>query len=444
MSSLLSIASNGVLAAQTGLDVTAQNIANVSTSGYVRRSVDQTELSTPETAGSTGYGTMSGVVVTGIDRDADASQQAEVRRTGSDAARADTLVTGLTSVDNSVEQSNVYSSITQFQSDLTELSSNPTNTSQRATVLADAQNMAQSFNLASQSLASATQDLQTAAGNGVTQLNTLATNLAQLNLKIATDTSPGGNQADLLDQRDAILGQMSQLSDVTTTIAANGTVAVRVGGASGPSLVSGGTASTMAMATASDGTVSFTVGGSAATLTGGSLVGNQQALATAATTKTSLDGIANSLITTVNTVQAGGADLNGNTGAAMFSGTGAGDIAVTMTSGSQIATAAAGSPAGSQDTSNLTALQNGLNTANVSGQTNSLIFNLSNTVASNTTTQTALDAISASAQATLSSQSGVSLDTEATNLLQYQQAFQASGKVIQVASTLFDQLLQIQ
>ena len=43
----------------------------------------------------------------------------------------------------------------------------------------------------------------------------------------------------------------------------------------------------------------------------------------------------------------------------------------------------------------------------------------------------------------LDSQAGVNLDEEAVNLVRYQQAFQACGKAIQVASTLFDTLLAI-
>jgi len=39
--------------------------------------------------------------------------------------------------------------------------------------------------------------------------------------------------------------------------------------------------------------------------------------------------------------------------------------------------------------------------------------------------------------------SGVNLDEEAANLLRYQQAFQASSKVIEISSTLFDSLLRI-
>jgi flagellar hook-associated protein 1 FlgK len=48
-------------------------------------------------------------------------------------------------------------------------------------------------------------------------------------------------------------------------------------------------------------------------------------------------------------------------------------------------------------------------------------------------------------EATLSVQneSGVNLDEEATNLLRYQQAYQASGKVMQVASEMFDVLLSL-
>ncbi|MES2017391.1 MAG: flagellar hook-associated protein FlgK [Pseudomonadota bacterium] len=48
-------------------------------------------------------------------------------------------------------------------------------------------------------------------------------------------------------------------------------------------------------------------------------------------------------------------------------------------------------------------------------------------------------------QATNAQQSvvGVNLDEEAANLLRYQQAYQASGKVMQIASTLFDTLLSL-
>ena len=47
------------------------------------------------------------------------------------------------------------------------------------------------------------------------------------------------------------------------------------------------------------------------------------------------------------------------------------------------------------------------------------------------------------ANAAVQSESGVNLDEEATNLMRYQQAYQAAGKMMQIASQLFDTLLQL-
>jgi flagellar hook-associated protein 1 FlgK len=45
--------------------------------------------------------------------------------------------------------------------------------------------------------------------------------------------------------------------------------------------------------------------------------------------------------------------------------------------------------------------------------------------------------------AAVQSESGVNLDEEATNLLRYQQAYQAAGKMMQIGSQLFDLLLKL-
>jgi flagellar hook-associated protein 1 FlgK len=45
--------------------------------------------------------------------------------------------------------------------------------------------------------------------------------------------------------------------------------------------------------------------------------------------------------------------------------------------------------------------------------------------------------------AAVQAQSGVNLDEEATNLIRYQQAYQAAGKMMQIASQLFDELLKL-
>ena len=55
----------------------------------------------------------------------------------------------------------------------------------------------------------------------------------------------------------------------------------------------------------------------------------------------------------------------------------------------------------------------------------------------------AADALLNQAKASAADVSGVNLDEEATNLIKYQQAYQAAGKVMQIAGTIFDTLLSI-
>ena len=441
-SDLLMIAASGARAARAALDVTAQNIANAGTAGYVRRSVTVTELAGNGASGAVGDVSLFGAGPTMINRDADVFRQSEMRRTASDSARADAQVTGLQDVSQAVEQSNVFPAITQFESALQQLSSNPTDTSLRASALEAARTMAQSFNIAGTSLASVGSQLQFQSSDGVKQVNQLAQNLAAVNTKISADTDPAMNQSVLLDQRDQILQSMAAYGDITTTIAADNTVKVQMGGASGPVLVQGGTASQLAVATVS-GALTFTVGAAPVTLGGGSLAGQAQAFAAYTSASTRLDTIASDLATAANTVQGNGKALDGSTGLPLFSGSTAQTLSLALTSGNQLATAPASAAAGSRDPANLNALMTALNTASVSGNTDSLLFDMSSAVQGATITRDALDAIASNAKTALEAQSGVNLDQEATNLLRYQQAFQASGKVMQVASTLLDTLLNL-
>jgi flagellar hook-associated protein 1 FlgK len=297
--------------------------------------------------------------------------------------------------------------------------------------------------VASNSLQSAVTGMQTGAADGVSKLNDLANSLAKLNLTIGTDTDPASNSATLLDQRDNILKQMADIANITTTFNANNTVTVQLGGSSGPALVNNITANSVTMTTATSGAISFSVGSLPATLSGGTLAGYQQGIAAGLDAQSELDAQAVDFMDIINTAQTAGVDLNGTTGTAMFSGTGAADMAISLTSGSQIAAAPAGSAASSMNASNVTDMLRTMSTEKTSGQLNDLIFKLNSAVSSNTTTRDTLETIASNASTTLASQAGVDLDTEAANLVRYQQAFQASGKVIQVANTLFDQLLNL-
>ena len=135
--------------------------------------------------------------------------------------------------------------------------------------------------------------------------------------------------------------------------------------------------------------------------------------------------------------------FDGSPGQPLFSGNTAGTLALALGSPTQLATAPAGAGANSRDASNLAALQGALSTAGIASGADALLFASASAVQQATTTRDALDSIATNAKTALDAQAGVSLDQEAANLLKYQQAFQASGKVMQVAGTLFDSLLQI-
>lgn len=442
-SDLLSIAKSGARTARIALDVTAQNIANASSEGYVRRSVLLKEVSGSGGIGRVGDISLFGSRLDRVVRNADLFRQAEVRRTGADSARARAEVAGLENVEAALEQSRVYDSIVAFEGSLQQLASDPVDPSLRASVIEEGRTLTRTLNIAASSLDAVGTGLRFEATDGVSQVNILAGELARVNLRLARAADASSDQTSLLDQRDSLLQQMSEFADVTTTINADDTVQVKLGGASGELLVDGGSAATLAMATAADGTISFTLGGTAIAPSAGALAGKAQALEKLAVIRGGLDDVAESLMTTVNTAQSNGVALDGSAGTAMFSGTGAADIALAFEDGARIATAPAGSGAASRDPGNLNALRTALGSADPAGMTDALLFDISSAVAGRTVTRDALDSIAGTALVALQAQAGVDLDNEAVNLMRYQQAFQASGRVMQVASDLFDTLLGI-
>ena len=84
-------------------------------------------------------------------------------------------------------------------------------------------------------------------------------------------------------------------------------------------------------------------------------------------------------------------------------------------------------------------LSNG--TVSISGALGALISNSGAQAAQVNSAQTAQSAVNSQAQTNLQSVSGVNLDQEAANLLQWQQAYQASAQALSVANTLFTSLL---
>ena len=440
-SDLLSIAASGARAARGALDVTAQNIANASSDGYVRRSLRIEEVAASGGAGQIGDISLSGARIAEIRRNADSFLQGEVRRTSGDLQRADVELKGLRNMESALEQSGVFNSIVEFEAVLQQLSSDPVDPSRRAAVVAEAETLANKFNITASGFEAVGEGLRFDAEAQVSGANVIGSELARVNLRLTRAGSGSSDRAALLDQRDQLLERLAGFTTVGTQFAADGTVAVSLGTNPPRSFVQGGTAGTLASATAADGTLSFSVDGQAMAPGSGSLAGAALALTELASVRTRLDTIAAGIADTVNNAQAAGSALDGSQGQPIFTGTTAGTLKVVMTSGQGLAPA--GAVAGSRDDANLSALRQSLATLDPAQQLNGLLFDVSSKVAGRNVTQSALQTIASSARISLEQQSGVDLDTEAANLIRFQQAFQASGRAMQTASDIFDTLLGI-
>jgi flagellar hook-associated protein 1 FlgK len=165
-------------------------------------------------------------------------------------------------------------------------------------------------------------------------------------------------------------------------------------------------------------------------------------------TQSSLDNLAAGLISAVNRQQNDGYDLNGSKGADFFapftpsaSSSNAGAAAtmtVVLTDPDQIAASSDGT---SGDNGNATAMADLQNKPIVSGQTagdyySNLIDQVGNDVSNATSEQQAVGLVLQQLTNQQASISGVSLDEEATNLINYQQAYEASARVISTVDEL--------
>lgn len=443
-SNLLNIGSTGIRAAQAALSVTGQNIANANNADYTRRRLDVAEMTANGGIGQIGDKRLSGVRIEGIGRTASAFLSADMRRTGSNLARADAQLGGLLAAERSVEQSGIYPALVEFEVSLARLASDPLSTPLRVEVLESARSAAAGFGLTAQGLENAMGDAAFAAGDAVTRANGYAAELARINNNLARSQEGSAGRASLLDQRDALLADLSGIAGISTSFDDAGRTTVRLGDNSGPVMVQGETAAALAVAVDADGRLSFDLGGTAVTPVTGTLAGQSLALDRMANLRGELDSVAAGLISAVNTAQANGVAPSGAPGQPLFSGAGAADIAVTLGGPGGIATASAGSPAGSRDTGNLTALQSALAAdGGPTSEMDGVLFGLSSEIANRRVTQGALETIAESAAAALASETAVDLDEEAANLVRFQQAFQASGRVIQAAADIFDTILGV-
>ncbi len=447
MSDLLSIGASGVRAYQTALSTVSENIANTGTAGFTRRTTTLTEVS------SVGGGlnartsvSSNGVTVAGIGRSADAYRSQAVRSAGTDLAKTEAGVTWMNRIETSLSDNQLGDRLTSFFTAAQKLAADPTSEPTRAVMLEAAGTAAAAFTATGAALDTATADLDSTASQAVQSLNSLGTALAKINDGIARTSLGSSTAAQLADQRDQVLEQMSTITDINTSFDTLGRTTVRLGGATGAVFVAGGASEQLSYARNGEGAVQFAVtgagGASAVAPTGGALAGFAEGAQRIAAARGSLNAIATDFTTKVNAVQAQGRDLDGNPGAALFAtGDTPTDISVALTEPRGIAAASA--TGGTRDASNLTALQAVRTSGAFETRTTTLIAGNAAALEQRKVVAEAQSAIREGAVSALASASGVDLDSEAVDLLRFQQAYQASSRVIQTARDTLQTILDI-
>lgn len=439
---LFSIGRSGLTATRASLELSAQNIANASNADYSRRTLSQTELVMTGTIGVNSADSLGGVRAGVIERVESGLVQRQARDASSALARADAEFIAMREAESAIETSDLYEGLVDFEAALIRLEGNPLEPALRLSALESARQLAANFRIADGTLGNARSLVQGETSAEVLQVNELASELAGINRDLVGAREGSAGRAVLLDARDRALRGLSEQFGITPTINPDGTADVTVEGTPPVALVTGPTAGTLSVVTASDGTLSFTIDGTGFMPDGGAMAGRASALTRMAALQTELDALATSAISIANAAQANGVGQDGAPGQPLFAGTGADDIDVVLTAASGLATAPAGSPAGSRDTGNLAALIAALAAPNApSGGTDALLLRLSSEVSALETRRDGLAVVALTAESELLRETGVDLDAEAANLVRLQQAFEANSRVIQVASDIFDTLL---
>ncbi|HEX4140649.1 MAG TPA: flagellar hook-associated protein FlgK [Candidatus Methylacidiphilales bacterium] len=465
---------------QIAIQTTGNNIANINTPGYVRQ---RANFATEVQANSTGEiddGTqvsdienltsslLNSLVQQSLGSQGYADNQASMTSTVQDAL-GEQFTSNSSSSTSSTTQAGegaIQNALTTFFTDFQNLANNPTSTSARQVLVQDAQTLATSINGAYQRLQSTQSQIAGDASNVTTQINSLSTKIASLNQQIIAVQASGTNANDLEDARESDIESLSSLVNVTATTQSDGTVTVALADNSSVVLVDGsdsngqGTTQSLSASYSATGNPPLTISASTTGTLGagvpssGSLgsdldVANNVIGSPAANGNTGLlgqlDGVASALISAVNSQNEAGYDLNGNQGGAFFSGTGAANIAVSSGVAGNPSTIAASSTAGNTlDGSNALAIANlETNNSSILPAFQNMVSNLGETVSTAASSQTTQDQITQQVQDQRNSVSGVSIDEEMTNLINFQQSYAASARFLSTISSLYDTLLSM-
>lgn len=452
---VLGIAGDGLLAQVAGIDTTGQNVSNVNTPGYVRRSAILQ-------ARPLGGPSQGGVEVAGIARSFDRFAWGRVvdeqGKGGAAGARGDALaqVEGIVAPQGGPSIADKLNAL--FQS-FNALSAFPMDIPTRTQALGAATDVAQAFSSTASQLADTRSGLLAKAQGIGAEVNERLTKIAALDARIEEATGRGEPATDLRDTRDKLAGEIGDRIGAKAIEDDKGHFTLF---AAGTALVDGSSASSIDVGLDGNGALAVKAhrpGGSTIDVTSavneGSLGGIREARdVDVPKVQKALDQLAYDVATAVNGVHTTGVGLDAVGGRALFTPPG-------VVNGAAYAMSVDASVVGRPD--RLAAAQNvgqlpGGNSVAVSlaalasqplsggappAQSFGAIASGVGTAkaAADSERQLRQETV-AQATALRESASGVSLDEEMVNMTRFQRAFEASTKVLQTVDGLLDGLMK--
>ena len=252
LNAILGNASSGLQASQTALRVVSDNVANVNTTGYVRKEVDQTAL----VSGTTGSGVTIADIKRVTDQYLEAASYTANGGSSSAAAVSGSMDQAQTLFGDPSASGSLFSNLDSVFSAFSSLSANPSSAGDAQAVSAASQFFDQAASI-SKSLQGIGAQADSQIGSDVSTVNQLLTQINQLNTTISQGSVGGGDVTGAQNQQGQLVSQLSSLMDIKVSATSQGGVTVLA--SNGTSLVSqSGAASLSYDASGPTGTLSIT------------------------------------------------------------------------------------------------------------------------------------------------------------------------------------------
>lgn len=226
--SIISIGVSGLTAAQIALSTSSSNTTNAYTTGYTLQVANFSE----STSGS-------GVQISSVDRQYNQFVTSQLNSSVSAESALSTYQTEVDQIDSLLADgdASLDTLMQSFFSALQTLTSDASDTAAREEVIGAAQTLTSQFTQLGSYLDDMADDVNSQIDDQVTQVNDITQQIADLNKKISLTNALGTTSNTLLDQRDLLVSQLSELVDVDVTTQDNGSYTVSL--SNGLALVSG-------------------------------------------------------------------------------------------------------------------------------------------------------------------------------------------------------------